>query len=72
MLSTICSVIGAVNDDDESMDSGGSRTELDTHANMPVVGRNALIIADTGETVDVNPFSPDYQAMKAKVVDAAL
>jgi hypothetical protein len=49
-----------------------SRTELDSHANMPVVGRNALIVADLETTVDVSPFSPDYPSMKAKMVDAAL
>jgi hypothetical protein len=66
----MCSAVAAVNGNSETMDV--SRTELDTHANMPVVGRNCLIVADTGETVDVNPFTPDYQAMKAKVVDAAI
>jgi hypothetical protein len=30
-----------------------SRTELDSHANMPVVGRNAYIISDTGRVADV-------------------
>jgi hypothetical protein len=49
-----------------------SRTELDSHANMPVVGRNALIVADLETIVDVSPFSPDYPTMKAKMVDAAI
>eukprot|EP00957_Ditylum_brightwellii_P115513 8810920-Ditylum_brightwellii.AAC.1 len=25
-----------------------SRTELDSHANIPVVGRDALVVSDTG------------------------
>jgi hypothetical protein len=54
-------------DDDE-----GSRTELDTHANMPVVGRNAHVISDTGKVADVSPFTPDYEAMQIRVVDAAV
>jgi hypothetical protein len=78
LKSVICSALCAtVNGDDESMDDddetkGGSRTELDTHANMPVVGHDTLIIADSGSTVEVNPFTPDYPAMKARIVDAAV
>ena len=49
-----------------------SRTELDSHANMPVVGRNAYVISETGEVADVSPFTPDYSSMKIKVVDAAV
>ena len=48
------------------------RTELDTHANMPVVERHALIIDDFDEEVSVSPFTPDYPAMKATIVDAAV
>jgi len=35
-----------------------ARTELDSHANMPVVGRNAYVLAESGKTVDVSPFTP--------------
>jgi hypothetical protein len=49
-----------------------SRTELDSHANMPVVGRNAYIISDTGRIADVNPFTPDYDSMQIPIVDAAV
>ena len=41
-----------------------SRTELDSHANMPVTGRNAYILSKIGETVDVAPFTPDYKPMR--------
>ncbi len=62
---------GAMDVDDQET-SGISRTELDTHANMPVVGRNAFVVARTGETVDVSPFTPDYKPMQCSLVDAAL
>ena len=49
-----------------------SRTELDSHANMPVIGRNAYILSKIGETVDVAPFTPDYRPISVELVDAAL
>ena len=39
-----------------------SRTELDSHANMPVIGRNAYILSKIGETVDVAPFTPQWRS----------
>jgi hypothetical protein len=56
-----------MNDDDE-----GSRTELDSHANIPVVGRHAYIISDTGRMADVSPFTPDYASMQLRIIDAAV
>ena len=47
-------------------------TELDSHANMPVVGRNAYIISDTGRIADVNPFTPDYDSIRISIIDAAV
>ena len=49
-----------------------SRTELDSHANMPVIGRNAYILSKIGETVNVAPFTPDYKPFSVELVDAAL
>ena len=49
-----------------------SRTELDSHGNMPVIGRNAYILSKIGETVDVAPFTPDYKTIIVDLVDAAL
>ena len=49
-----------------------SQTELDSHANMPVVGRHVEIISDTGRVAEVNPFTPDYQSMSVRIVDAAV
>ena len=56
-----------IDDEDQAEES---RTELDSHANMPVVGRNAYVLADTGKTVDVSPYTPDYKPVQVKVVDA--
>jgi hypothetical protein len=36
-----------------------SRTELDSHANLSVVGRHSYIISHTGRVAEVNPFTPD-------------
>ena len=47
-----------------ALDNSVSRTELESHANMVCLGRHALIIEDTGETVDVKPFTPDYNTLQ--------
>ena len=39
--------------------ASSSRTELDSHANSPVVGKNAIILYKTEMKVNVTPFS-DY------------
>ena len=49
-----------------------SRTELDSHANMPVVGRGAYVISRSGLIVDVSPFSPEYKRIEVELVDAAV
>ena len=46
--------------------------ELDSHANMPVVGRGAYIVAHTSRTADVQAYNPDYESMQIPIVDAAL
>lgn len=51
---------------------GPSRTELDSHANMCVVGRNAFIVNGTGNQVNMNPFTPYYTAMTVDIVDAVV
>ena len=58
---------GTVEDVEDS-----SRTELDSHANMPVIGMNAYILSTIGETVDVAPFTLDYKPIRVELVDAAL
>ena len=51
---------------------GESRTEVDSHANMPVVGRDALVVEQSGKTVEVSPFTPDYKPIKVAVVNALI
>ena len=40
-----------------------SRTELDFHADSPVVGKNATILCTTEMTVNITPFSDDFGMM---------
>jgi hypothetical protein len=68
----LTALIADVDVNDENENDGLSRTELDSHANMPVVGRNSCIIADTGHIAEVNPFTPDYNSMQVPIVDAAI
>ena len=65
-------VAAASLDNDEEMQDmdGEHRTELDSHANMPVVGRHSYIINKSGKKVDVSPFTPQYKSMQAELVDA--
>ena len=50
----------------------GSRTELDSHANMAVVRRNAHVLAESGKDVVVGAFTPELKSLSYKVVDAAI
>ena len=49
-----------------------TRTDLDSHANMPVVGGNAYILSNHNRSVEVSPYTPDYEPMKIPMVDAAV
>jgi hypothetical protein len=68
----VCTMIVAGVDETQDGERVQSRTELDSHANMPVVGKNAFVLAETGRTCEVSAFTPDYEPMKVKIVDAAL
>ena len=51
----------------------GSTTELDSHANMIVVGYQALVIQETGQSAHVNAFSDEVQGMsEVPIVDAVI
>ena len=39
---------------------------------MPVVGRNCYILSESGKYVNVSPFTPEYKALRAPMVDAAI
>eukprot|EP00957_Ditylum_brightwellii_P131546 10033129-Ditylum_brightwellii.AAC.1 len=56
----------------QSVNSEMSRTELDSHANMPCMDREALVVSDTGKVMEVNPFMPNYDAIELRLVDAVL
>eukprot|EP00957_Ditylum_brightwellii_P203798 15336254-Ditylum_brightwellii.AAC.1 len=57
-------------DFDEDDDVEESRTELDSHANLIVLGRNAVILNDTGRMAVVQPFTPHYESLESvKIVD---
>ena len=51
---------------------GVPRTELDSHANMVVVCGNAVVVNETGRTVEVNAFSPELPHLTVKLVDAVV
>ena len=49
------------------------RTELDSHANMIVLGKNLFIFESTGRTCTVNSFTPDLsKATNVPIVDGAI
>ena len=49
------------------------RTELDSHANMVVLGLNSFVFESTGRTCNVQPFSTDLGIVKdVPIVDGAL
>ena len=56
----------------DNEDLGGTRTDLGSLANMPVVGQHSYIINHSRQKVDVRPFTPQYRSLKAELVDAAL
>ena len=58
------------NDDSTESDRVTSRTKLDSHANMAVVGKNAKVIQFTGKSTHVQAFSPDHEPQEVKIVDA--
>ena len=53
--------------------TGGNRTELDSHANMAVVGRESVVFDDTGQTCTVNAFTESAGKLeKVPIVDVAI
>ena len=46
--------------------------ELDSNANMPAVGKEAIVVEQSGKTVEVSPFTPAYKPIKVEVVDAVV
>ena len=49
-----------------------SRTELDSHANMAVLGRNCFIFDYTGRSCNVSAFNPSLDSTTLPIVDAVI
>ena len=50
-----------------------TRAELDSHANMVVLGKHCTVIRRTGHTVNVNAFASEVGSLKqVPIVDAAV
>ena len=72
-LSVVRSSISSVNDDYNNYSDTCHNTELDSHTNMVVVCKHAVVVAHTGKIVEVKPFSPDCKSMdKVPIVDAVI
>ncbi len=66
------SMVSAVDGSAENGMEEDSRTELDSHANMPVLGSNDYVISHTGRIVHVNQFTLDYYPINILLVTSAL
>ena len=56
-----------------SADQGKSKIELDSHADLPVVGNNAYIIERTGKKVSISGFTDELgKSLLVDVVNAAV
>lgn len=71
-LSQLQSADVSIQNELDDMEIGTHKTELDSHANMPVVGKNAFILSYHHKTANVSAFSPDYPQLKIPIVDAAV
>ena len=62
-------ILSASCDNDNNIDN--YRTNLDTHTNMAVLGKNCYITTDTGRIAEVQPFSLECEALqKVPIIDA--
>ena len=55
-------ILSASCDNDDNIDN--YRTDLDTHANIVVLRKNCYITRDIGRIAEVQPFSPEYEALQ--------
>ena len=59
--------------DSTKSDNNMSRTDLDSHANMVLVGKNRIVLNETGRHAEVAPFAPDYESLhKVSISDAVV
>ena len=48
------------------------RNDIDSHANVPVVGSKAVVLSGTGKIVEVSAYLPDLPKKQIPLVDAAI
>ena len=48
------------------------RTELDSHANMAVLGKHCFVFENSGRSCDVSAFSPTIAPTSLPIVDAVI
>ena len=71
ILTKIAVVIG--NTSTTSADESGSRIELDSHANMCVLGKQCYVLSKSGKSVDVGAFTESAGGLnQVPIVDAML
>ena len=70
--SMIAAFIDEATDMQTGPDGDDSRTDLDSHANMPVVGKAAYVLEELGRRCEVSPYTPDYPPMTVPLVHAAV
>ena len=57
----------------ELNDSQMSRTDLESHANVVVLGNNCAIIKRTGRYSGAAPFAPDYEILhKVLIINSSI
>ena len=62
-----------MNTKDDKDEKSDSRSELESHANMVVLGQHCYIISSSGRHVEVNAFSIEVGRTKSvPIVDAAI
>ncbi len=68
-ISAVWATTAGMGSDDEQP----TTTQLDSHANMVVVGRQATVFGRSGKKADVRPFSSDCSKLESvPIVDAAI
>ena len=72
MVSAIEAIVSTASSVDQE-NAASPRTELDSHANMVVLGCHAYIFETSGRTCNVKPFSSDLgMATNVPIVDGAI
>ena len=65
--------ISTISSDDAEKENIESRTELDPHDNMVVVGKHSHVLNYNVQTAQVGPFTSTYNALEnVPIVDAAI